>query len=74
MSFPTKTQSPPTKRQKDVLRNAAMGMSREESAAAMGINACTVDAFLSDVKFRLGAKTTTQAVVIAMKAGMLGDV
>jgi DNA-binding NarL/FixJ family response regulator len=60
-----------TRRQLDVLQRVADGHVNQEIATAMGISVKAVQIHLSGIYSRLGARTRTEAVVMAAKKGLV---
>jgi len=60
-----------TPAQQRALELSASGLLVKEIALELGISVRTVEAHLSDTRERLEAKTTTQAVVLAIKKGLI---
>ena len=54
-----------------LLQCCAEGMSDKEIAAQFGIGLRTVKAHLAQIRGRLGARNTTQAVYIAARLGLI---
>lgn len=68
---PHKRVEPLTDQQTRVLELAAAGLLRKQTALAMGISEETVRNHLSRGRYRLGAKTTAQAIAIALRRGLI---
>ena len=62
---------PLTMRELDVLRLVAEGASNREAAAALGVSAKTVEAHLSSVYGKLRVRSRTEAVVAAVRDGII---
>jgi DNA-binding CsgD family transcriptional regulator len=62
-----------TARQVECLDLAAAGCTEREAALRLGIAVSTVRGHLARARARLGARSTCQAVVLALKAGLLED-
>lgn len=60
-----------TRKQLDVLQRLADGKLNEEIAAALGISVKAVQVHLSGIYSRLGARSRTEAVVLAAKSGLV---
>ena len=60
-----------TWRQKQCLRLVAEGMTVQSIALELGISVRTVDEHLHGARDRLGAVSTSQAIHLAMKKGLL---
>jgi DNA-binding NarL/FixJ family response regulator len=60
-----------TRKQLDVLQRLADGNLNEEIATALGISVKAVQVHLSGIYSRLGARTRTEAVVLAAKQGIV---
>ena len=60
-----------TARERDVLRAFAEGVSQRETAARLGVGLSTVKRCVVSARLKLGATTTTQAVAIAVRRGLL---
>jgi NarL family two-component system response regulator LiaR len=60
-----------TRKQLDVLQRCAEGYLNEEIATALGISAKAVQVHLSGIYSRLGARTRTEAVILAVKQGLV---
>jgi LuxR family quorum-sensing system transcriptional regulator CciR len=60
-----------SERQLECLKLTASGRSSPEIARALGISPRTVDQYITDACRRLGVRTRVQAVVVALKAGIL---
>jgi DNA-binding CsgD family transcriptional regulator len=58
-------------RQTDVLTLAAAGCTERETALRLGIATATVRGHLARARERLGARSTCQAVALAVRAGLL---
>ena len=61
----------PSRRQLEVLRYTADGLSTKATAAAMGLAYDTVKGHKQDLLNKLGASNCAQAVAVAVRAGML---
>ncbi len=62
---------PLTMRELDVLRLVAEGASNREAATALGVSAKTVEAHLSSVYGKLRVRSRTEAVVAAVRGGII---
>ena len=62
---------PLTMRELDVLRLVAEGASNREAATALGVSAKTVEAHLSSVYGKLRVRSRTEAVVAAVRDGII---
>lgn len=62
---------PLTMRELDVLRLVAEGSSNREAAAVLGVSAKTVEAHLSSVYGKLSVRSRTEAVVTAVRDGII---
>ena len=62
---------PLTMRELDVLRLVAEGASNREAAVALGVSAKTVEAHLSSVYGKLRVRSRTEAVVTAVRGGII---
>ena len=62
---------PLTMRELDVLRLVAEGASNREAAVSLGVSAKTVEAHLSSVYGKLRARSRTEAVVTAVRDGII---
>lgn len=60
-----------TRKQLDVLQRCAEGHLNEEIATALGVSVKAVQVHLSGIYSRLGARTRTEAVVLAVKQGLV---
>lgn len=60
-----------TRRQQEVLVLTSLGHSEREIAATLKISPYTVKEYKRDVRFRLAARTSTEAVGIAFRQGLL---
>ena len=60
-----------TKRQKEVLLLSAKGFSRKEIAVKLFVSVETIKAHQRSIRQRLDAKTTTEAVAIALRKGLI---
>ena len=58
-------------RQLECLRLVAAGQSSPEIARSLGLSPRTVDEYITDACRRLGVRTRVQAVVAAMRAGLI---
>ena len=65
---PTYTLTP---RQCEMLQCCAEGMTDKEIAKAFHIGERTVKAHLAQIRARLGARNTTQAVYVAVRLGLI---
>jgi len=63
--------SPLTARERDVLRWLAEGHRVDRIAEKMGLSNRTIEAHLASARQRLGAKTREQALVLAVRMGLL---
>ena len=63
----------PTARETEVLQHMADGLRNAEIATAMSIAVKTVEAHTESVLVKLGAKSRTEAVVIALQRGWLQE-
>jgi DNA-binding NarL/FixJ family response regulator len=63
-----KTLSP---REKEVLLLTAQGMSGRDAACKLDISERTIEAHLSAIYSKLGAKNKTEAVIMALKSGII---
>ena len=63
--------SPPRKAEMEFLRRHVTGMSLKESARKSGKSWRTEQIHAMRLKFRLGAKTLSQMVYIAMQTGLI---
>jgi two-component system response regulator DesR len=63
--------NPLTRRERDVLALAGLGMPRSEMAAKLGLSLGTVRNYLSTAVRKTGARTVADAVHIAERAGWL---
>ena len=63
----------PTRRQQEILRLIAQGMSNAEIAQALEISEGTVRIHVSNLLFKLGVKRRTEAVAVALKRGLLEE-
>ncbi len=61
-----------TPRQCELLSLAAAGLTQREMAARLGLHLRSVKSHLEEIHGRLGARNTTQAVVQALRAGLIG--
>lgn len=59
------------KNEKEVLYLASCGIERKESACYLGLSPHTVEKHLSNARIVLEAKTTTHAVAIAFREGLI---
>lgn len=64
--------SPLRPREADVLRAFARGMSTAEVAATLNITVHTVRTYLRSIMVKLGARSKLEAVVIALRSGLIG--
>lgn len=62
-----------TPAQRRVLFLLAQGLRREEAAEVLGVSRWTVKEHLEDARDRMGARTITHAVAIAVATGLLND-
>ena len=62
---------PLTMRELDVLRLVAEGASNREAAAVLGVSAKTIEAHLSSVYSKLRVRSRTEAVVSAVRDGII---
>ena len=62
---------PLTMRELDVLRLVAEGASNREAAESLGVSAKTIEAHLSSVYGKLGVRSRTEAVVTAVRDGII---
>lgn len=62
---------PLTMRELDVLRLVAEGASNREAAAVLGVSAKTIEAHLSSVYSKLQVRSRTEAVVSAVRDGII---
>ncbi len=60
-----------SQRQAEVLRAAADGLGVKATANSLGIGAESVKSYRETVRKKLGARSITQAAVMAAKAGVL---
>ena len=60
-----------TKRQLEVLRLLAEGLSTAEIATELGLRKTTVRNYIANLLVALGAHTRLQAVIAARKAGLI---
>jgi LuxR family transcriptional regulator, quorum-sensing system regulator SdiA len=65
---PTLRLSPAEER---ALRLAAYGLTRPEAAQRVGVSKETIKAQLDSARAKLGARTTTQAVAMAIRTGLI---
>jgi DNA-binding NarL/FixJ family response regulator len=63
-----KTLSP---REKEVLLLTAQGMSGRDAACELDISERTIEAHLSAIYSKFGAKNKTEAVIMALKSGLI---
>jgi DNA-binding NarL/FixJ family response regulator len=61
-----------TQRERDVLRLLAEGLTNDEVGAQLFISGETVRAHVQKASRKLGAQNRTQAVVLAIRAGLIG--
>jgi DNA-binding NarL/FixJ family response regulator len=61
-----------TQRERDVLRHLADGLTNDEVGAKLFISGETVRAHVQKASRKLGAQNRTQAVVLAIRAGLIG--
>jgi DNA-binding CsgD family transcriptional regulator len=75
MAHNANTQSTPllTARQKACLQLTAEGLTAQAAAHRMGISVRMVRWHLQQVRQKLGASSSTQAVLLASKLGLLED-
>ena len=64
---------PLSPRQLDCLRLAARGLTSPQIAAALGMSARTVNQRIAEACVRLGVRTRIEAVVKAVRLGMIAD-
>ena len=62
-----------TARESQVLRRIAQGCSNKEIAAILGLTEGTVKGYVSAILVKIGAADRTQAALMAVKAGILGE-
>jgi DNA-binding CsgD family transcriptional regulator len=60
-----------TPREAEVLRLYASGLRRREAADVLGVKASTIIMHLKRARWALGAKTVTEAVVLAKQRGLI---
>lgn len=60
-----------TQRERDVLELLAGGLRQEQIAARLAIGTETVRSHIRNASGRLGAQTSTQAVAIAIRRGLI---
>lgn len=60
-----------TRREKEVISLMSQWKSREETAAALGIDYETVRTHLSNIRRKLNVNKTTKAIVMAMSEGLI---
>ena len=60
-----------TPRERMVILSFAVGMTGQQTAEVLGIKYQTVKTLSSRARMKLGAKTTTHAVYLAMKEGII---
>jgi DNA-binding NarL/FixJ family response regulator len=60
-----------TPREIEVLRMVSVGASNKEVADALGLSVRTIEVHMSHVLEKLGARSRTEAVVSAVKSGLL---
>lgn len=60
-----------TARERDVLRLLVSGVSNKEIADALALRESTVRIYVSNVLVKLGAKTRTEAAMIALRRGLV---
>jgi len=63
-----------TIREAEVLEHLALGLRNSEIASAMGISLKTVEAHIEHILLKLGARSRTQAVLWALRSGLLRGV
>jgi DNA-binding NarL/FixJ family response regulator len=72
---PVRPRRPPkgqlTARQREIVRLLAMGMSNQEIASALTISDKTAKTHRAAIMERLGARTTVEAVMYAVRAGLV---
>lgn len=71
MSMATRPEARLTRRQRQALAAAAAGLSSAETAASWNTSVPIVKQQLASARRRLGARTTTHAVAIAINCGYL---
>lgn len=57
--------------QLEVIRGLSFGLSQKQVAAGMGISCRTVEIHCTALRIRLDAKTSTHAVAIALRMGLI---
>jgi DNA-binding CsgD family transcriptional regulator len=62
-----------TAREREVLGLLARGLRQDDIAAQLGIGGETVRTHVRNAAARLGAANATQAVAMAIRAGLIGD-
>lgn len=67
----SRSPEPPTKRELDVIRFLARGQSNKDIARELGLSVRTVEMHRANLLTKLGAKSATQAVLIARDQGLL---
>jgi DNA-binding CsgD family transcriptional regulator len=60
-----------SERQIDCLKLVAAGQSSPEIARALGLSPRTVDQYIADACARLAVRTRVQAVVVAIRLGLI---
>ena len=60
-----------TPRHRDVLALAADGLETQQAAIRLGVSPLTVKSTLAHARKRLGAHSTTHAVALALRAGLI---
>lgn len=60
-----------TPREKEILHLVAEGQLFKSIAHSLGLSVKTIDKHMDNVRTRNNAKTTTHAVVMAIKAGLV---
>jgi DNA-binding NarL/FixJ family response regulator len=68
---PSTSTTPLSQREKEVLVMTAQGMSGREISGELGISERTVEAHLGAVYNKFGAKNKTEAILMALKSGIL---
>ncbi len=63
---------PLTRREREILRLIALGLSTKQIARRIGSCPHTVDNQLASLMAKLGANNRTHAVVLALKRGLIG--
>jgi DNA-binding CsgD family transcriptional regulator len=67
----TRGRKKPTRRELDVLRCFASGMTESKTAEALGIHLRTVQQHSKAARYILGAKTQAHTVAMAMRQGLI---